>query len=397
MKTTIAAIEFGTSKIVTVVASSGGMEKCEIIGSGTVSYDGYLTDGWNDPEHLKEKVQECIEAAEHETGVRIQEVYVGVPGAFIDVRNGEAEIELGDEEIGEDEMNAVQDCVADRLQIIEDGGFVLHRSPAWFRVDDARETMAPLGSKGRKLSTSTSFITAKYDFIRDMTDLFGSLGITILGFLSPSLGEALLLLSIEDRDRTALLIDVGYLNTEISAIRGDAIVYHEVLPLGGGHITAEIATELSIPMRAAEQLKRSYVFDADEFDRNGGTEIRGPEGRKITFRREEVAPPADGQMDELCEMIEKCVRLHAGAHLEPRGQIFLTGGGISMMRGAREHLSKKLARPVRMAQARSAKMNSPIFAAAMGLVDLVFDSIEQQEEDDGGFSGKIRLPLFKKG
>ncbi len=41
MKTQIAAIEFGTSKIVTVIAQSGGMDRLDIIGSGTVPYDGY--------------------------------------------------------------------------------------------------------------------------------------------------------------------------------------------------------------------------------------------------------------------------------------------------------------------------------------------------------------------
>ena len=396
MKTTIAAVEFGTCKIVTVVAQSGGLEKCDIAGSGTVAYDGYLPEGWNDPDGLKEKVRESIRAAEADSGMHIDEVYVGVPGAFTFVRSGEAEIELGEEEIGDDEMNGVQDCVADRLQIIEEGGFVLHRSPAWFSVDGGRHTMAPLGMKGHRLAASTSFIIAKMDFIRDMTDLFGELGITILGFLSPTLGEALLLLSLEERDRSALLIDVGYLNTEISGVLGDAIVYHEVLPLGGGHITAEIATDLQIPMRAAEQLKRLYVFNADDFDGSGKTDIRGPGGRKITFTREEVSGPAERQMKELCSMIENTVRQRAGACLESRGQIFLTGGGIAMMRGAREYLSKALGRPVRLAQVKSAKMNSPIFASAMGLVDLVFDSIEQQEESSGS-AGKFHFPLFKKG
>lgn len=41
MKTQVAAIDFGTSKIVTLIAQSGGVNRCDIIGSGTVPYDGF--------------------------------------------------------------------------------------------------------------------------------------------------------------------------------------------------------------------------------------------------------------------------------------------------------------------------------------------------------------------
>ena len=278
----------------------------------------------------------------------------------------------------------------------EEGGFVLHRSPAWFMVDDGKKTMAPLGLRGQKLSAGCTFMIADTAFIDEMTDIFGEMGITIMGFLSPSLGEALLLLSLDDRDRAALLIDVGYLSTEVSAVEGDAIVYHAILPLGGGHITAEIATDLAIPMRAAEQLKRGYVFNPDEFDKDAVTEVRGPGGRRIAFSRDEIAPSVQRVMDEICDMIDQTVRTDAGAHLGSRSQIFLTGGGISLMRGGREYLAERLGRPVKVPVAKSAKMNSPIYSSAMGLVDLIFDSIEQRD-DTVGMGGKFKFSLFKKG
>ena len=66
MKNTAAAIDFGTSKIVTVLAESGGFSRCDIIGAGTVPYAGYLGGEWNVPEELPGKIRDSINAAELE-------------------------------------------------------------------------------------------------------------------------------------------------------------------------------------------------------------------------------------------------------------------------------------------------------------------------------------------
>ncbi|MDD6884221.1 MAG: cell division FtsA domain-containing protein [Eubacteriales bacterium] len=396
MKTQIAAIDFGTSKIVTLIAANGGMDRCEIVGSGTVPYDGYSDGDWNTPGQMLKCVRESIAAAELEANSKIREIYIGVPGEYIRVRSGEAEIELGDGEIGDDEINAVQDCVADRLQILDEGGFVLHRSPAWFCVDEGKKTMAPAGMRGQKLKASITFIVADPQFVDDMTELMGQLNITILGFLSPTLGQSLLLLTLDDRDRTSLLIDVGYLNTELSVVEGDAIVYHAILMRGGGHITSELSQTLGIPMRAAEQIKRRYVFNPDEFDMDSVAEATDEDGRRITFPRETVSRCVEHTMDELCSMIDMTIRNDAAAYLGSRSQVFVTGGGVVLMRGGREYLAAKLGRAVKVPVAKSAKLNSPVYASALGLVDLVFDSIESPEAEEGNLGNKLKS-LFKRG
>jgi cell division ATPase FtsA len=55
-----------------------------------------------------------------------------------------------------------------------------------------------------------------------------------------------LLMNYDERERTPILIDVGYLSTELSVVDNDAIVYHAVLPMGGGHMTAALAEALEM-------------------------------------------------------------------------------------------------------------------------------------------------------
>lgn len=395
MKTQVAAIEFGTSKIVTLIAQSGGLNRCDIVGSGTVPYDGYMNGDWNTPEELMQAVNDSVAAAELEANSKIREIYVGVPGEYVHVATGEAELELAEgSEIDEEAINRVQDMVADKLSIVQTGGVVMHRSPAWFTVDDGKKTMMPLGGHGSKLRAQVSFMVADPQFVEDAKELFAPMGVAILGFLAPSLGQSLLLLSLDDRDRAALLIDVGYLNTEICAVEGDAITFHAVLPVGGGQVAADLCEELQIPMRAAEQIKRGYVFNPDEFDQDSFSEVYDDSGARLSFPREYVQQIVERTMDEICDAVELTVKNEAAAYLGPRSQVFLTGGGIALMRGGREYLAARIGKPVKVPVAKSAKLNSPIYASALGLVDLIFDSIEQQAPKEGGGLSKLGK-LFK--
>lgn len=389
MKTQIAAIEFGTSKIVTMIAQNSGMDRLDIIGSGTVPYDGYSDGDWNTPGQMIQRVRDSIAAAELEANTKITEIYVGVPGEYIHVRACEAEVDLPDGEVDQMAQDAVQDAAAEILDIRNEGGLVMHRTPAWFVVDNGKKTMAPTG-KGSTLRALTTFIIADPQFLDDVKEMLGMLNIKILGFLSPTLGENLLLLSLEERDRGALLIDVGYLNTEISAVEGDAIVYHAILPRGGAHITGDLAQELRIPVRAAEQIKRNYVFNPDEFDRDSFSEVYDEYGERLTFPREVVSKIVEDNFEELANMIDMTIRNDADQHLSKRSQVFLTGGGIALMRGAREVLAAKIERPVKVTAAKSSKMNSPVFSAALGLADLVFDSIEKNVGGDERLGSRLK-------
>ncbi len=389
MKRQIAAIEFGTSKIVTMIAQNSGMDRLDIVGSGTVPYDGYMDGDWNTPRQMVQRVRDSIAAAEMEAGIKVSELYVGVPGEYIHVYAREAEVESQNGVIDDDTVNAVQDAAADSLRLAEDGCMVLHRSIAWYTVDEGKKTMSPYGN-GNRLRALVTFVVAETMFSEDITDMFRVLNITILGFLSPSLGEGLLLLSLDERDRGSLLIDCGYLNTEISVIQGDAIVYHAMLPRGGGHITADLATELRISMRSAEQIKRSYVFNPDEFDMDSFSEvIDDASGTRMTFPREVISEIVETSAKELTDMIDMTIRNDAMQYLGARSQVYLTGGGLALMRGGREYVSAQIGRPVKVAAAKSSKMSSPVFASALGLADLIFDSIEQNEEEDG-VMGKVR-------
>ena len=68
----------------------------------------------------------------------------------------------------------------------------------------------------------------------------------------------------------------------------------------------------------------------------------------------------------------------------------MTGGGLCFNRGGKEYLSGKLGRPVQETPRRTTKLNSHSFSSALGLMDLIIDTIEQQRQPAASAGGKVK-------
>lgn len=390
MKTTAAMIDFGTNKIVTVLAESGAFSRCEIRGTGTVPYAGYQRGEWIEKIELAGQVKQSISAAELEAKESIKEIFVSVPADFCTIRLSDAEVPIASEDgrISEDDMDAVHDAAADLLSFETQTGTIAHRSPAWFSVDGGKKTMTPIQStrKGRNIRALTSFVIADQAFVTQMREMFASMQIEIRGFVAPALGEAILYIPTEERDRTAALIDVGYLNTEISVVEGDAIVFHKVLPVGGGFITADLVEYLGIDMASAEKIKREFSFDVDELSEEPDYSVI-QDGSRLHFSLSHVATAMERTINEFLQGVEKALD-EAGTALGSTSKIYLTGGGLAM-RGAADWLSDQLDRPVKEVQAGSSKLNGPWFASVLGELDQVFDTLEPRTAQEDSLPGRL--------
>lgn len=393
-------VDFGTSKVVTIIAQSSKTERSEIIGTGSVLYDGFRDGDWNTPEKLVESVKNSIAAAELQAHQSVREVYIGVPGEYITVLTGEAEVPITGEDgaVCAEDIDAVQDAVADQLNLIGEDGIVLHRSPAWFSVDNGNTLLLPIGQHGSVLRGKISYILAQRQFMNDVAELMGMLNITVAGYLSSSLGTALLMVPPEERDRTAVLIDMGYLNTEINVVEGEAIVYHEMMDKGGSELTVALAEEEGLSMKDAERIKRGFSFQPDEFEEQEDIEIRDPyTGRLEIIPRHHVRAILQQTMQELTDEIRDRMDENAFPLMSQRSRIYLTGGGIAMMKGGRNELSEALNIAVESVTNKTSKLNYPMFASALGLTNLVFDALQIEEEREpkvNAFSGVKNL--FKR-
>ncbi len=387
MKSTITVIDFGTSKVVALVAEVSGRQRCDITGAGIAPYDGFADARWNNPDMVNDTIAQAIRTAEEQARTNTRDIFVGVPGQFSRVYTVEVKVDLqgADPHVTSRDIETLFALANEEVR--EMRGTPIHRSPAWFVVDDGKKTLEPLNQHGNELRAMISYVIADQFFIDDVSERLRAIGKNASGFFSTPMGEAMLYISDEERDRTALLIDMGYLTTEVMAVEGDTIIFHRNIPLGGGHITADLTYGLDIPLDQAEQIKRAYTFGAPTSQPT--FDITSADGRTQTFDYEKVADILVPRAEEICEAINDCVKT-SGVRLGNWSVVYLTGGGLAINRGGREFLSECLGRPVRDLPRKAVKLSSPIYSSALGLLDLIIDTKTGAGAPQTGIGGFFR-------
>ena len=391
MKKATAVLDFGTSKVLVLLAEESAYQKVTITSAGMAQYDGFMNGEWNAPGDVTDAIASAIEAAEHKIGGHIKEVYVGVPGEFVRVYVIESSVALqgADPKVTSADVEKLQRQATEMLD--RPTGVIIHRSPAWFKVDGGQKTLEPVDQKGSTLEGMIGFVLADQFFVNDVTERLRELNIGVKGFFSTSVGEAMQMIPFDERDHTAILVDVGYLSTEVMAVEGDALIWQKVLPVGGAHITLDLAYGLEKPFDMCEKIKRSYTFNAAK---NTQIEVQGEGGQMETFSGEQVSMIVDARVDELLEMIDEAIK-KSGIRLGNWSNVYFTGGGLMPMNGARVYAASKLSRNVREAAAKTVKLKpAQIYASGSGLLELVYNTIELEEQDEGLFD-KIKK-LFRK-
>ena len=387
MKKATAVLDFGTSKVLVLLAEESAYQKVTITSAGMAQYDGFMNGEWNAPGDVTDAIASAVEAAENKVGAHIKEVYVGVPGEFVRVYVIESSVTLqgADPKVTSADVEKLQRQATEMLD--RPTGVIIHRSPAWFKVDGGQKTLEPVDQKGSTLEGMIGFVLADQFFVNDVTERLRELNIEVKGFFSTSVGEAMQMIPFEERDHTAILVDVGYLSTEVMAVEGDALIWQKVLPVSGAHITLDLAYGLEKPFDMCEKIKRSYTFNAPK---NTQIEVQGEDGPE-TFSGETVSMIVDARVDEMLEMIDEAIK-KSGIRLGNWSNIYFTGGGLMPMSGARVYAASKLSRNVREAATKTVKLKpAQIFASGSGLLELVYNTIELEEQDESLFDRIKRI------
>ncbi len=391
-KTKVAVVDFGTSKIVTLVAENSSAERCKLIGIGVANYAGYVQEGWNDPEHLDEQIESSIRDAEKTMrGADVTELYVGVPAMFTQVYASETTITLkgADPRVTQqDVMNAVSEAEAKvKSRLPQNMGYIVHSSPAWYSLDSDHKTLDVIGKKGRELTVLISVVVADRGFVDEVNHRLSAMDYHVQGFYSSAVGEALLFIPAEERDRTAVLIDVGYLTTDVMIAEGDALIYLRTIDLGGASLAADLATTLDIDMTDAEEkIKRKYTFGID----TGETYSVGQPAK--TFTRAEVSAVIEPFVTELAEEVNRVVA-ESGVSLGKTSVFFMTGGGLGADRGGRDFFSGKIGRPLRETPKHTSSLNNHIYASSLGVLDLIVEKLSTERQQAAG--GRMRQFFYQ--
>ena len=368
-------LDFGSSKISVMIGERGVNNTFNIKGTGETEYAGFYEGEFVEPENLESAIRDAIVRAETNSGISIKKIYVGVPSEFSYCECAEGGVNFGKRiKIKKEQIYSFFDMASENVKL--DNNLIINRSPIYFVLDDNKKCMNPENEYTTKLSGKVSFVLADKDFVARIDRILSLLNIEQVEYISSVLSESIYLLEPEIRDSGAILIDCGYISSFITTIKGDGLTSLNAFSVGGGHITGDLCQILKIGFGQAGTLKRKVVLsldvtDSDFYEINSNNAMV-PVSAKLA---NEIV---EARLDMIASLINRCLA-KIKDETDSYMPIYLTGGGICYLKGAKDYLSKSIARNIEVVSPNVPQLNRPHFSSVLGLLDIALNQEEQKK------------------
>lgn len=378
-----------------------GLSEIQILGCVETPSEGINKGIITNIEDVVSSISSCLELAEHITGNPIESVFVGVPGAQIIVQNsrGYAVVSKADNEITEsDKWRAIESSKSVATPLNYE---VLHVTPRSFMVDGQNGIKEPVGMTGVRLEVDTKILLGQSSQIKNLTRAVYRTGIDIDGMILSLIAAADTVLGQKQKELGVALINIGATTTSLIVYEDGELLHLAVIPIGGMHITNDLAVGLRNHVDVVEKLKVEYGNCTSESLSGKGEydlfEFGSLEHDKI--KEKEMAMIIAARVEEIMFLIDKELKKIGKSGMLPAGAVFI--GGTSKLPGILEISRKYLRLPASLGLphgliSATDKINDPSYATAISLVKWGADYImEQQVYNHKNLKDKIK-GIFSK-
>jgi cell division protein FtsA len=371
MRNVLSGVDVGTSKVCALIAESASEGAIALLGYGVAPCNGLRKGVVVNIEATVEAIRAATDEAVRAAGVKIGAAVVGVAGAHIRGLNSHGIVAVRGGEVGTRDVERVIDAA--RAVAIPLDRQVLHMLPQQYAVDDQEGVRDPLGMAGVRLEARIHLVTAAQSYGQNLMKCCERASITPLELMFEPLASADAALFPEERELGVALLDIGGGTTGVIVFQNSAVMHTAVVPIGGSHLTSDIAAGLRTPLAEAERLKLSHgaatnqVVGRDEMVQVPGVGGRAPQ--KIARRLlGEILEP---RMEEIFAMAQREL-LRSGA-CDSLGSGVVLVGGTSLLEGTQELAERVFGMPVRRGLPINLKglpeeLMKPMYTTAAGLV-----------------------------
>ncbi len=366
----IVGLDIGTTKICAVVGEVHP-EGVEIIGMGSHPSDGLRKGVVINIENTVNSIKAAIGEAETMAGCEISSVYAGIAGGHIKGFNTPGIIALKEKEVTQKDIDRVIEA-ASAVAIPMDRE-VIHTLVQEFIVDDQDGIVDPLGMSGVRLEAKVHIVTAAVTSAQNIIKCANRAGLDVYDIVLESLASSEAVLSKEERNLGAALIDFGGGTTDLALFARGAIKHTSVLALGGDNLTYDIAVGLRTPRLEAEKIKIQYGCALSSMIGKDETiEVPGVGGRKPrTLSRQILGEILEPRVEEIFTLIYQELVRSGYDDLASSG-VVVTGGSAELP-GISEMAEQIFSAPSRVGYPQEINgltdmINKPMYATAIGLV-----------------------------
>jgi len=391
-KDLVVGIDVGTAHIRVIVGEPLPDGTVNIVGVGFSSSEGLKKGVIVDLDETVQAISRAVEEAERMVGFRIAEAFIGLAGLNVELisNKGIVAVTSEDREINSEDVDRVMQ--ATRVIALPSDREIVEVMPREFIVDGYDGIKDPVGMLGVRLEVDALVITSTITSLRNLIRCVNRAGIEVKGLVLQSLASAEVALSRDEKELGVFLLDLGGGKSEVAFFENGALGKLSVLPVGGNHITNDLAVGLRTSFKTAENLKLEYGCALSAMAEPDAkveiTGVGGKEYRQVSQR--EISSFVEPRVQEILQISREEMRKMGWEKMPPAG-VVLTGG-VSLMEGLTEMAEKIFGVSVRVAEPRFVGVQSPIYTSAVGIVyhGLNYAREAPVEKKDGAKKGLLK-------
>ena len=326
-------LDIGTTKIVAMIGRKNEYNKLEILGIGKSKSLGVHRGVVNNITQTIQSIQQAVAESESNSGLKIEEVTVGIAGQHIRSLQHSDYITRENSElvINEEDIDRLINQVHKLVML--PGEEIIHVLPQDYKVDGQAEIKEPVGMYGERLEANFHVVVGQVSSIRNIGRCVQTAGLNLEGITLEPLASSNAVLSQEEKEAGVALIDIGGGTTDLAVFKDGIIRHTAVIPFGGNVITEDIKEGCSIIEKQAELLK--IKFGSAWPGENKDNEIvsipglRGRDPKEITLKN--LSKIIHARVVEIIEQVY--VEIKNYGHEEQKKKliagIVLTGGEVN--------------------------------------------------------------------
>jgi len=390
----LAALDIGTTKVCCFVAKedAGGLR---VKGIGHQVANGMRAGAITNMEMAEESIRSAVDAAERMAGETIREVFLSVSAGQPASQTVDVTVSLAGQEIGEKDLQRT--LKEAKASYKPENRTVIHALPVGYTVDGNKGIRDPRGMYGDNLGISMHMVSVLNSHYKNLCSCVERCHLGISNVVAAPYASGLATLVEDEMDLGVTVIDLGGGSTSFAVFYDGEMVYNEVIPVGGAHVSNDIARGLSTTLANAERMKTLY-----------GSALSSPADEKeiidvplIGEADHEVANHVPRSMlvgiikpriEEILELVRD--RLASSGFAKVAGRRAVLVGGASQLAGVQELAGRILDKQVRMGKPIRVKSladatGGPAFATAAGLLTF---AMKENFDDQVGVTNMEKTP-----
>jgi cell division protein FtsA len=226
---------------------------------------------------------------------------------------------------------------------------------------------------GVRLEAKIHIVTGAVTSAHNIVKCANRSGLDVCDIVLESLASGEAVLTPEEMELGAALIDLGGGTTDLAIFSGKNIKHTFVLALGGNNLTNDIAIGLRAPYAEAEKIKMKYgTCLIGNINNEETIEVPGMGGREPRkLPRQILGEILEPRTEEIFALINREIYRANMESSIPSGVVVT--GGSSLLDGVTEIADSVIGLPTRLGKPRGISglvdvVNNPMYATGVGLV-----------------------------